>query len=652
MKLIRKIFFLFFLVSVLLGNEQPLNISFKNLSIMDLVDITSKVIDKNILITHQIKGKVDFISNKPLYKKDVVKVLVYTLEGKGFTLIENDGILRIVKLADTARYNTPIIHGKESEKYFQMITEVFPVYNINVEYISSKVRHLISKSAKLVTDKESNTIVVTDFPANIQTVKNVINLITKDKKKIIEVVELQNIQAIDASNTLKVISKSIFNAKVESEKVNFIATKENNSISIIGRKKNVDYLKSYIETIDERGNLVERIVDVIRLKNVESKNVIKILDSIIGKKKYLDINRKPYVSSDDESNSIVLMGPKNELKYIKELITKLDKDKLQVFVQARIIEVSENRTKDIGLKYGFEAAESNSRGIFTLGASLGGSVNAIGSTLGDYIQKTTLTSGVALGATLNLLKNNQAIDVVSEPSILCINNKESSIYVGETRSFQTGTTTGTTTTTNFQREDIGLTLKVKPRISNENKVTLEIETILEDAKEIKGEQTNPDTSKKEVKTSAIVTNGESVILGGLIKNKIDTISDEVPFFSDIPLLGNLFKNKKNVRDKINLIIIVTPYIIPKSKDLTYIRKHLHELKVLEERYYKDMTLRLKQRRLEVLKKENKRNEKIDAINKEIDELSQKNGKNKDVTSKTEPSVHLQHQNLLNNNMEN
>jgi general secretion pathway protein D len=641
MKSIKTVCLILLLSITLQANEQPLSISFKNLSIMDLVDITSKIINKNILITHQIKGKVDFISNKPLYKKDVVSVLVYVLEGKGFTLIENEGILRIVKLSETARYNAPVVYGKKDKNYFQMVTKVFSIANVNADYIQSKVRHLLSKSAKMVTDKETNVLIITDFLANIHTIQKVVELITQDQQKIIEVVELKNIQSSDANTTLRSVAKSMFNFKIPSEKVEIIANKENNSVTILGRAKNVMYLKKYIEDIDNKGNLVERVVDVIRLKNVESKNVIKILDAIIGKKKYLDPSRKPHASSDDESNSIVLMGPKNELRYIKELISKLDKDKLQVFVQAKIIEVSENRTKDIGLKYGFSTGKVNNAGIFSLGASLGGSVNTLGE-LDQYITKPTLTSGVALGATLNLLKNNQAIDVISEPSILCINNKESSIYVGETRSFQTGTTTGTTTTTNFKREDIGLTLKVKPRISNENKVTLEIETILEDAKEIKGDQTNPDTSKKEVKTSAIVTNGESVILGGLIKNKQDSIKDEVPFFSSVPLLGKLFENNRKVHDKINLVVIVTPYIIPKSKDLTFIRKHLDELKILEDQYYEDMKVRLKQRQLSLMKKNQERKEELEGLNEEIKDESL-------TISKKSVTAQQKHEQLLQEN---
>ncbi len=155
-----------------------------------------------------------------------------------------------------------------------------------------------------------------------------------------------------------------------------------------------------------------------------------------------------------------------------------------------------------------------------------------------------MSSGLALGASINLLKQSGALDIVSEPSILAINNKESSIYVGETISIKVSSsvTDGGTVKENFEREDVGLTLKVKPRISNETKVILDIETTLEGVKTTQTISGNADTSKKQIKTTAILNNGESVIIGGLIENKSEKTEQKVPVLGDVPLFGELFKN--------------------------------------------------------------------------------------------------------------
>ena len=610
-----KILLLFlFIINTVIASE-TVNINFKNLDIMDLVKITSKVIDKNILLTHDIKGKVDFLSNKPVSRDDLLQILIYTLESKGYTIVENKGILRIVRINDAAKYNLKV-YDKTIDTY-AMITEVFTVNNLNVDYISSKIRHLISSSAKLVTDKESNSIVITDFSANIATIKEVIDLVAKDNEKHIEIIKLENLEATTIQAELVNIAKALYNETIEKEKVSILTNKDTNSIMIIGKKKNVSYLKQYLQNIDSQGSLVAKSVEVLYLKNVESKNVLTMLTGIISNKKYKDPNDKPYIAADEESNSIVLMGAKDEIGYFKEVINKLDVDRQQVYVLAKIIEVSEKGVSNMGVKYGIEGLKSNSSGALTFAGNLGGASIAISDAVLSKVTLPNISDGLVLGTSINLLKENSALDVVSEPSLLCINNKESSIYVGETTSVSTQTNNGTTTSTSYKREDIGLKLKVKPRISNSDKVTLEINAVLEDVSKVYEDGSiPPDTNKKELTTLAIVNNGESVILGGLVKNKTLNTEDKVPFFGDIPLLGNLFKNDYDTTDKINLVIVVTPYIIPKSKDLSYVRNQLEQLKLLEDKYTKDLSIQLEQSRLKAKRNDLEREEKRVELNEE------------------------------------
>jgi len=620
-----KILLVFLFLNVSIYAKEQINMSFKGLEIKEFAKIVAKILDKNILFTTKIKGKVDFESNKPIYKEDLINVFVFVLESKGYTVVDNDGILRIVRISDVAKYNVPIYNNSENIPIRQMVTEIFNIKYANVDYVSSKVRHLLSKSAKLVTDKESNAIVLTDFPANIKTIKKAIRLIAKDTKKDIEVVTLKNIKGNSILSDLRNVAKTVFNEKILNEKVDILLNKDTNSIMFVGKKENIKFLVKYLKNIDSKDSLVKKVVDVIYLKNAESKSVIKIVNSIIAKKIYKDKNNRPFASTDDESNSIIFMGPKEEIAYFKELIKKLDIDRQQVYVKARIIEVSQLGSAEVGIKYGLIAGNANQdAGLMTLATKMGGDAIAIDpNSMG--LEIPSLTKGLALGATISLLNQNGAADIVSEPSLLCINNKESSIYVGETRSIKTGTTTtsGGNIQDTYKREDIGLTLKVKPRISNGGKVLLDILTKLEDV----GQTTTngqPNTSKKDLQTTAIVNNGESIILGGYIKSKKEHTIDKVPFLGDIPVLGGLFKNKKRVDDKINLVIIITPYIVPKSKDLTYVRDQLARLKLLEDKYTKDAILRLKEAKLKAKEDDLKREDKMKDLQEKEEDLKDNN----------------------------
>ncbi|WP_323669493.1 type II secretion system protein GspD [Aliarcobacter butzleri] len=401
--------------------------------------------------------------------------------------------------------------------------------------------------------------------------------------------------------TSKITKRNILVTQIINEKVDYIPTQKITKENLFDILETTLKEKGYF-LVEENGVLKvkkveiikeeEQFTEVIGLKNVDGVNIIKILDDVVNKK-YINKPTKPFVSLDLESNSLVVMASKDELKQIKDLIQELDKEKAQVYVQAKIIEVNNELVNKIGISYGIINASARSDGINAISSNLNGGSNAIKEavdTLGIKVSDVNIKSGLALGASLNLLQQNGALDIVSEPSILAIDNKESSIYVGEKISVEISSTLtdGGLQRTNYEREDIGLTLKVKPRISNDTKLTLEINTLLEGIKSTSvSAGQNPDTLKKEIKTAAILNNGESVIIGGLIENKNETIEQKVPVLGDIPLFGGLFKNDSKMNKKNNLVIIVTPYMIPKSKDITYIREQLSELKKLEDKYLQD-----------------------------------------------------------------
>jgi len=427
------------LTLVLFANERNININFNDLSISQLINITSKITKRNILITKKVEGKVDFVSNSPLNKEELLALLIKVLESKNFTLIEDGNLLKIVP-------------------------------------------HLKTKS----------------------------RIVDKNK-----------------------ISKK-----------------------------------------------TEVFTEVVKLKYTQSKRVELLLSKLI-----LQFKDKPFLSYDYESNLIIIIASKKNIKTIKDLINKIDIKKTQIYVEARIIEISEVKTRNLGIKYGFGAGKLSGSSLFTFASSLNeGQSVVLDSAIKDFTP-FGISSVFALGAAINLLKENLALEIISEPSILCIDNKESSIYVGETRSIKTGTTTtsGGNISDSYVREDIGLKLKVKPRVLD-NEILLDIETILEDIKQSNTQSGNPVTLKKQIKTTAIVKDGESVILGGLIKNKFDTTSEDIPFFSDIPLFGNLFKNKTRIKDKINLVLIITPHIIHENENLTFIRQKLAQFKLMEDKY--------------------------------------------------------------------
>lgn len=499
--------------------SEKISLSIDGMAISDFIKLVATSTHKNIFIGEEIQGTISYAGNRSIHKKDMYGILQSTLESRGYTLVDTGlGFLSVVKIADATQMNLPLMEQSEIP---QMQTHIFMFHFSTAENMGTKIKHFTSKNGKITASKESNAVIVTDFPENIATIKKAVQI------------------------------------------------------------------------LDTRDEMIANTTHVIPLKNADAKSIVATLNTILGKMTLIPGQQPPSITSDDATNSLIVITSEDLFKSLEATINDLDHNRQQVYVRAKIIEISENKSQEVGIKYGLSGGKLGSNGLFTFNSLLGdGKTSAVSldSTLLGAITLPSLTSGIALGANIALLNTNGAANILSEPSILCIDNQESSIYVGKTQSISSGTTlTGTgISQENFTRQDIGLTLKIKPRLSNDNKVLLGVSAKLEDI-EPNSVANRPNTTKREVLTSAIVNNGESVIIGGLIREKNDETNTKIPFLGDIPLLGSLFKDKATTHDKINLVILLTPYIIEKSGDLSALRAQLTELDAIQDRYIANIT---------------------------------------------------------------
>jgi len=623
MRLIRLAFLVSSLVFVLSAREQ-VNINFSNLEINDFIKLTSKITNKNILINNRLSGTVNFVSSTPVYDDELIDILISVLESKGYTLVRNGSLYKVVRSTEASQQNVSVMAQGKNVYGSLMVTQAIKIEGENVDIIAAKIRYLISKTAKLMTLKESNTILITDYPKNIQTIKKVIGEIDTHKTFIVKIVHIKNTEVKKLQARLLDISKSIFNAKISSEAVKLVLDKNINGIIIIGNKENVARIEELIVELDVESN-VDNSVKIFSLKNSDAKLVLASLNEIIAKQIYSDPSLKPSVSMSEDINAIIAIGEPAIVKGLKLIIDELDREKFQVYVQARIIEINKNDAQNIGIKYGFAAGDVSSSGLYAMstnfgdGALSGTASAAVLDALGKIGSATK--SALALGAAIDFLQTKGASNTISNPSILCVNNKESSIYVGKTISVSSGTTTGTVgTTSSFQREDVGLTLKIKPRVSSKDKVTLDVETVLESVLDdgSNNKTGQPITSKQKVKTQAILRHGESIIIGGLVKNSSQNGKTKIPLLGDIPFLGEyLFSSKSETNSEDNLIVILTPYVIDNSENLSQLQKNLGELVSIQRAYNKKVFEKIENS--ETSQKKNV--EKEDSTNDNVDEDS-------------------------------
>ena len=590
MRLIKTFLLTTILVLSLSAREQ-VNVNFSNLAITDFIKLISKITNKNILINHKVTGSVDFVSTAPIYDDELMGILVSVLESKGFTLIRDGSIYEIVRSTEAAKHNAQVV-GQGKRLYGSlMVTQSIEVKGENVDVVAAKVRYLISKTAKLMTMKESNVLLITDYPKNIETIKKVIKDIDTNNEAIVKIIYIKNTEAKKLQVRLVDVAKSIFNPKVSSQTVKIVLDDNINGIIVVGNAANVKKIEDLVAKLDVESQ-VNKEVKIFALKNSDSKAVLVTLNEIVAKQTFKDPALKPNITANEEINSIIAIGDPLIIKGIGLIIDELDKEKYQVYVQARIIEINKKNAESLGIKYGFDGGGISNGGLYTLATNFTGPSVAIADSILSYITITDVN--FALGATLDFLETNGASKSISNPSILCVNNKESSIYVGKTISISTGSVTGSTlgggVTSSFKREDVGLTLKIKPRVSSNDKVTLDAEAILENVidtgLDADGNPVRqPTTSKQEVKTQAILRHGESIIIGGLVKMYDTTSVSKIPLLGDIPWIGEyLFSSTTTSTEQDNLIVMLTPYVIDKSEELSQLQEDLGTLAKIQQEY--------------------------------------------------------------------
>jgi general secretion pathway protein D len=618
MKLTKIVLSILLLLSVgVYAEEEKVDVNFRDLSVKDFIEMVSKITQKNILIEGDLKGKINFVTTAPIKKSSLFPLANSILQSKGFTLIDQGEFYKVVKTVNAAGEGLPVSNSIGGDT---MKTVMFPLKTSNAAVIRAKIKPLLHKNAKVISFKENNVLAITANPRTLRSVAKIIKAVEERGEKRSTIVKLQNSSVKDVFTNAQSMAKKLFPQTIESEKVDIFKDEATNSVILVGKPENNSRMLRYIKQLDMKGEDQTQKMYVVRLKNSNVEEMEKILSKLVAQMNSVKIKTskkggkppsKAMVVSDIERNSLIILATGEQIKNIRETVRKIDVPQAQVYVKARIVEINRNLEEQIGVKYGFESGKITSQGLYSAAANMGASSLMVSQSLMGFLNSTTtkydnngnpytsderpfkFSNGIsevfALGAKIDLLKQNGAAHILSEPSVLCTNNKEATIQVGQTQSILTQAQQSTqgqgNIINNYSREDIGITLKVKPRLSSNNKVTLEVEAEIEDI--VPGSNSaadRPTTTKRKVTTNAIVNNGETIILGGLIKESGGKSTTKVPFLGDLPLIGRVFSSDGDATSKINVVIYLTPYIVRKSGDLQRLRQALNELEEIQGKY--------------------------------------------------------------------
>ena len=565
-------------------------LNFNEVDISTMVKFISDLTGKNFILDERVKGKISVYSPSKLSIEEAYNVFISVLELKGFTVVQSGKVAKVVPSAVAKQSGFKLLPKGE----LAPVNESYVAQVIKLEYITAQeavtfLQPMVSKDGYLSAFGPGNLLLMVDSAINVRKLYGIIQTIdTERTREGLEIMFLKSASAESVAATIRQwLSGSDGKTGAAPAPVavagttNILADQRLNALLVFGNEATKKAVRELVAKLDITPPETTSKVNVYYLENTDATEMSKVLDGVVkgisaqaaapaaAAASPFD-SGKVTITPDKASNSLVIMASPADYNNLVQVIKKLDRRSKQVFVQVLIAEVTLDKSNQVGVQVGSlsggKTGNVTAAGMFDPFGSLGtiGTILAAGGTL----TPSGTASPVNVTAVLNALDKNGLLNILSTPNILTTDNKEAEINVGENVPFQGSATQSTIgTTTSVERKDIGINLKIKPQISEGDYIRMDINQEISAVKDSKGQAIDLITTKRSAKTSVVVKDKETVVIGGLIQDNEQEVVNKVPFLGDIPLLGWLFKTKSKTRNKTNLMILLTPHIVKDASDL-------------------------------------------------------------------------------------
>jgi general secretion pathway protein D len=582
-------------------------LNFSDVDIATMVKFISDLTGRNFIMDERVKGKISVFSPSKLSSEEAFNVFTSVLELKGFTLVQVGKVYKIIPTSAARQSGTKVFADEErgpvNDSY---VARVITLEHISAQEAVTFLQPMVSKDGYLSAFGATNMLLVLDSALNIQKLLGIVALIDSDQqsREGAEVVFLRNAGAEATATALREWLAS----RGKGQKAatpgapsgaaaggsTVIADTRLNALIVFGSASDKEEVKKFVALVDVVPPTSSGKVNVYYLEHADAADVAKVLEGVVKGSTTPTAPATPgagapqqspfeggkiTITPDKATNSLVVMASPTDYQNIIQVVQKLDKRRRQVFVEAVIAEISLNKLKDLGVKWGVVGGAANKtatvvgsydpQNAFTELSSLISALKNAGITIPD-LTGTAVNFSVVLQA----LETNGVVNVLSTPTILTSDNKEAEIFVGENVPFITGTNLSSTglSQQSVERKDTGITLKITPLITQGEYVKLDIYQEISAVKDAnnKGAAADITTTKRSAKTAVVVKDRETVVIGGLMQDNDQETVSKIPFLGDIPGLGWLFKTKSVSRTKTNLMILLTPRVIKDAGDLAQV----------------------------------------------------------------------------------
>lgn len=592
MYLPRRLVFLILIIfaAPILGQDNW-KINLKNADIREFTTQVSAITGKSFIIDPRIKGNVTVISSTAMDADAIYELFLSVLRVHGYAAVPAGRVVKIVQQTLAKQSGNPLDAANNIDSE-ELITKVIPVRNTPSAELVKILRPMIPQYGHLAGLTEPNALIISDHASNIARLMEMVKDIDVADTKTTRIIQLKEAWVEDMVALLeKLAPEQIGKGAKGPNLVTIVASERTNSLVLKGEAATLKKIEELIQQLDVPANRAGTI-QVVRLAHSDAEQLAEILKNLVSDENEDNKgnqNVKTSIHADASLNALVIRANPTTMNELKDIIASLDVRRLQVLIEAVIMEVSTNFTRELGTELAIVDQGSSNLPIAITQpsgvlASILQSIATNDPSSANLGTRPLLgggnldSSGTSFAFIIQAVSENSDVNLLSTPSITTMDNEEAKIVVGQNVPFRTGsTTTGSGGTVNpfttIQREDVGLTLKVIPHVHDGNSIRLEIEQEVSEVDQTGtidiGNDGSADliTNIRTIETTVLSENGEVVILGGLTRDKKSESERGVPLLKDIPLIGYLFKAESVRTEKQNLLVFIRSTVIASSSDM-------------------------------------------------------------------------------------
>ncbi|MDO4785829.1 MAG: type II secretion system secretin GspD [Fretibacterium sp.] len=551
--------------------------NFKDMELVKFVRFMSELLQENIIVPPNISAKITIISPRPSSLSEARQIMLSTLQMYGFSL-QDMGAYSIVRQGGVSP-STDVGRGRGGPGYGEeTVTYIVPLDYVTVESVIPALQQAFAQTVVVLPVGNGRDVMLQGRATDVN--KGVDLLRKMDTPSSARVSKTYSLKFGDAA-TVAAQLNAIAQTGGPLQGLSAVADPMSRKVVVVGDRGAISRATAIVKELDVDSKAGD--FHVYKLRNIDATAASEQLSKVLAASAMLQPNQEgkypATVVPDLTTNSLIFAATQRQYDALKKVLEEIDVQAKQVLIRGFIAEVNVTNLDRAGIDWSIvggqiwdnimlggtgQLGEGTVPGQFMTWFSELSKKEELIERNGSTYSVTNYEPLALIYSTIEMLKKYDAVNVLSVPRLMCTDNRESSFQVGQVIPVLKGSTSDLSNPgalqQNFDYKDTGLTLTVTPHIRSGNVVALDIKQTTEDVLTATGSVT-PVTAKREVKTSVVVGDGETIILGGIVKETEKSLRRRVPGLSYIPLIGGLFQKVSKEKEKIDFIIFLTPQII-------------------------------------------------------------------------------------------